>query len=200
VSPREERRARLLEAARAVVLRFGYRKAGLEDVAREAGVSRATVYNYFPNKEMLFRAIVAEELERLRLAVAEAVDLRAEPAAQLLSYVRARGAQLERIRSFYVLRLNVGRDVLPIVEDELGALRAQERAFLEAILRAGIARGSFRSVEPGALAAALAAAFRGLEEEFVFEHGQGSAAGSELLLRTLLEGLSRPPVPSEEQP
>ena len=74
-------RERLLEAAYACVARYGLGKTTMEDVAREAGLSRATVYRYFPNgKEQLVRDVVAWEtgrfFERLTRAVAHHVDLR----------------------------------------------------------------------------------------------------------------------------
>ena len=41
-------RGRMVEATYACVARYGIAKTSVEDVAREAGVSRATVYRYFP--------------------------------------------------------------------------------------------------------------------------------------------------------
>ena len=41
-------RERLLQATYACVARWGLAKTTVEDAAREAGVSRATVYRYFP--------------------------------------------------------------------------------------------------------------------------------------------------------
>ena len=73
-------RERLLEAAYACVARYGLGKTTMEDVAREAGLSRATVYRYFPQgKDQLVREVVAWEagrfFERLTGAVADHVDL-----------------------------------------------------------------------------------------------------------------------------
>jgi len=70
-TPVEARRI-LLEAARACVERFG-RRAGLTDVALEAGVTRQTVYRYFEDTEDLFRSAAALAsggfLERMRAQV-----------------------------------------------------------------------------------------------------------------------------------
>ena len=73
-------RERLLEAAYACVARAGLGKTTMEDVGREAGLSRATVYRYFPHgKEQLVREVIAWEagrfFERLTRAVAHHVDL-----------------------------------------------------------------------------------------------------------------------------
>ena len=73
-------RERLYEAAYACVGRYGLAKTTMEDVAREAGLSRATVYRYFPQgKDQLVREVVAWEANRffmrLTAAVAHHVDL-----------------------------------------------------------------------------------------------------------------------------
>jgi AcrR family transcriptional regulator len=191
MSARDDRRGLLLSAARAVILRHGYRKTGLGDVAVEAGVSRATVYNYFSSKEQLFEALVDEEVAQLARAVAASFDPAAAPAEQLLAYVRARRQQLARIRQMYVLTLNVGRDLLPIADKSIRTLQARERAFIAGLVRTGIARGDFRPVDPDLLAAALLSALRGLDEDFVFDNEEDFAVGAEVLIQTLLTGLLR---------
>jgi AcrR family transcriptional regulator len=196
MSTREERRTQLLEVAREVVLRHGYRKANLGDVAREAGVSRATVYNYFSSKEQLLRAIVAQEVERLGAAVARDLDVTAPPHLQLLSYVRARARHIGAIKDFYDLANNVTRDVLHIVQQEIEDQQAMERAYLVALIRAGVASGLFHPVDSELMGAALLSALRGLYEDYVFDSEDESAAGADLLIRTLLVGLLREPHPA----
>jgi AcrR family transcriptional regulator len=53
-------RQRILEATYACVARFGVSKTTIEDAAREAGLSRATVYRYFPGgRDELVDAVVS---------------------------------------------------------------------------------------------------------------------------------------------
>ncbi len=67
-------RERLLEAAYACVARFGLGKTTVEDVVKQSGVSRATVYRVFPGgKDELLREVVAWEMGRFFGALAEAV-------------------------------------------------------------------------------------------------------------------------------
>ena len=67
-------RERLLEAAYACVARFGMGKTTIEDVVKESGVSRATIYRVFPGgKDQLMREVVAWEMGRFFGALAEAV-------------------------------------------------------------------------------------------------------------------------------
>jgi AcrR family transcriptional regulator len=73
-------RERILEATYACVARYGLGKTTVEDAAREARVSRATVYRYFPGgRDQLVSDVVAWEtarfFSRLRDAIADAPDL-----------------------------------------------------------------------------------------------------------------------------
>jgi AcrR family transcriptional regulator len=56
---------RLLDAAASCYARFGLAKTTAEDVAREAGISRATLYRHFKNRDELLLAVVAREASRL---------------------------------------------------------------------------------------------------------------------------------------
>ncbi len=72
--PDPELRERLLTAAYACVARYGLAKTTVEDVAKQAGVSRATVYRAFPGgKDQLLREAVGWEMGRFFGRLAEAV-------------------------------------------------------------------------------------------------------------------------------
>ena len=57
-SPSPAQSARVLDGALACVARVGLGKTTLDDVAREAGCARATVYRCFPGKLALFSGLV----------------------------------------------------------------------------------------------------------------------------------------------
>ncbi|MFW0789856.1 TetR/AcrR family transcriptional regulator [Gordonia sp. CPCC 205333] len=68
----DEQREAILEAAQSEFERFGLRKSSVDDMAREAGVSRSTLYRRFPNKESLIIGVLSKIggglLERLEAA------------------------------------------------------------------------------------------------------------------------------------
>lgn len=57
----QDRRARLLEAAAALVVQWGFDKTSVDDIASEAGVSKGAVYLEFPSKEAIFQAMLLRE-------------------------------------------------------------------------------------------------------------------------------------------
>lgn len=59
----------VFEAARAVFMEFGYDASSMEVIAKRAGVSKATVYAHFTNKEDLFEALIRHECEAIRSGI-----------------------------------------------------------------------------------------------------------------------------------
>jgi len=61
MSDENERKQQILDAAAAVIIRLGYDKTTMGDIAGEMGMSRRTVYLYFKGKEELFEALLYRE-------------------------------------------------------------------------------------------------------------------------------------------
>lgn len=65
-------RSRVIDAVRDLAELTGLRKLSMDEVARRAKVGRATLYTYFPGREALLAAAVAEDFARLTDAVTRA--------------------------------------------------------------------------------------------------------------------------------
>ncbi|HVB73556.1 MAG TPA: TetR/AcrR family transcriptional regulator [Ktedonobacteraceae bacterium] len=64
-SKREERADRILDAAGELMLRWGYNKTTIDDIARYAGVAKGTIYLHWKTREDLFTALMKREYIRL---------------------------------------------------------------------------------------------------------------------------------------
>ena len=64
-SKREERADRILDAAGELMLRWGYNKTTIDDIARNAGVAKGTIYLHWKTREDLFTALMKREYIRL---------------------------------------------------------------------------------------------------------------------------------------
>lgn len=63
------KREQIIEGAKRVFMSVGFDAASMNDITREAGVSKGTIYVYFENKEDLFSAMIEKERARFLAAV-----------------------------------------------------------------------------------------------------------------------------------
>ena len=68
---REQTRGEIVQAAFGLFGREGYERVSMDAIAAAAGVARATLFNYFPKKELMLREIAAARAARLRAVVEE---------------------------------------------------------------------------------------------------------------------------------
>jgi AcrR family transcriptional regulator len=84
----ESRRAEILDAALQVFGQYGYRRTSMDDVAREAGIAKGTIYLSFTSKEEVFQAL-SQRLSQRMLAGAEAASRRPGTTADKLAAMHA---------------------------------------------------------------------------------------------------------------
>jgi AcrR family transcriptional regulator len=64
---KDHNRRRLIEAASGLFVEKGFERTGMHEIAKAAGLSRATVYVHFDNKTAIVREVVADRYETLRI-------------------------------------------------------------------------------------------------------------------------------------
>ena len=137
-------RAAILAAARDVFAEDGYDAAGVRDIIRRTELASGTFYNYFPDKDAIFRALVeetgAEARRRVRAARRRAVTAQEFIEGGFGAFFEYIVEDPERFafmrRNLDTLRTRFGDAVLPASTDEL----AED-------LRAGIAAGRLASLD-----------------------------------------------------
>jgi TetR/AcrR family transcriptional regulator, transcriptional repressor for nem operon len=87
--PAEQRRAELLEAARALFLAKGVAATSLDDITQRAGVSKGLFYLYFASKEDLVLALQEQFSGEVAARMAAAADAHSDWPARLDACVRA---------------------------------------------------------------------------------------------------------------
>ncbi|HQY62057.1 MAG: helix-turn-helix transcriptional regulator [Myxococcales bacterium] len=157
----------LLQAARAFS-RFGFKKASIDDIAREAGVGKGTVYLAADSKEDLFYQVLHREVRAWQSECARTIDPRV-PADQLLGTLLTTAMQhVERHPLVLDLLLGETLRALPDWSERLEGLREVGRANVVEVLRIGVRQELFRAdLEIDTVASLLQdfqlAAYRGLE-------------------------------------
>ena len=91
VCPREELRDAILDAATRLMERYGYKKMTMDDLAREVGIGKGTIYLHFRSKEEVALSVVDRTNARLH--------------CQLRAILRSSGTPVERLRRMLLLRV-----------------------------------------------------------------------------------------------
>jgi len=100
----ETKREAILAAAFTQFSRYGFRRTSMEDIAKETGISRASIYSHFENKEEVFRSLSAS-LHEQALGQAEIQLKGTESSAKKPIHVSARitFALLAKIEPFHTV-------------------------------------------------------------------------------------------------
>jgi AcrR family transcriptional regulator len=101
------RAERILDAAAELVLRWGYKRVTVEEIARRAGVGKGTVYLHWKTREALFLAVLLRDSIDILDELIEAVQR--EP-AEILPHLQARRVFLAVMRR-PLLRAMFSRDI-----------------------------------------------------------------------------------------
>ena len=173
----EVRPQQILEAAFRVFGTRGLHQATLDDVARAAGITKGTIYLYFPSKAALFSAMLKARVNDL-LPPMEASGGRSTPSVhrQLLLLAQRLYQFFKSPAYLAMYRTMVGEapqfpEAAALLYRE-GILPANRR--LAEVIRRGIASGEFRTVDPLIAARALVGMFQ------VFVVSQGLLGGQRI--------------------
>jgi AcrR family transcriptional regulator len=139
-----EKKECILSAAAKAFARFGFKKASVDEIAKDAGVAKGTVYLAADSKEDLFYQAVHREVRGFVAEVSKLIDPR-QRADQLLIDVATESMRLLEGKPL-VRDLFVGFTTGQLPEwEKLDELRALGRTAVGEIVRMGVRQGAFSS-------------------------------------------------------
>ena len=168
----QRKRLDILAAARAEFLEAGFRDTSMDRVAERAQVSKRTVYNHFPSKEDLFKAITYQFIEEMRQAINVAYDSGRSIEDQLRELAEREVAQVthpDYVAIFRVFLAEVGsfQDVFSEILEDVGSGHDPIETWIQGAVDDGrlqvaniaLAANQFTSLLKGALFWPLVAGF-----------------------------------------
>jgi AcrR family transcriptional regulator len=154
----EHRPQQIIDAALEVFGEQGLANARLQDIAQRAGVSKGTIYLYFPNKEELFREVIRHTAVAA-IESGEKTLVQGTPTQQLVSAMRGywkfvRSPVFVTLHRLVLGELHQFPDLAQFYADEVVSRGLR---LLSGIIRRGIDNGEFRQIEPMTAARMLVA-------------------------------------------
>ena len=153
----EWRQDEILQAACRIFARLGYSATNVEDIAKEAGMAKGTVYLYFKSKEEIFAAVLARDVESLTDRTIEGMSAVETFADRLTVFLNLRVAYLQHNQDFlrvYFEEFGSRCSRSPLMSEVIDKLFWRSVEFMRHCLEQAIARNEIRPipVEPAAFA------------------------------------------------
>jgi AcrR family transcriptional regulator len=207
---KQARPGELLDAALDLFVEKGFAATRAEEVAARAGVSKGTLFLYFPSKEELFKAVVRENMSGLFAEWQQEFELFEGSTADMVRYcMRVWWERIGATRASGITKLimSEARNF-----PELAAFYQQEvirpgNALIRRILQRGVDCGEFRAMDVEYAAFSIIAPMLFL---IMMKHSLGACVPQDYPLdpqryldaqvETLLHGLLARPQPVQERP
>jgi len=148
-------RQRILREAASLFDLGGYHNTSMEDIASRIGLRKPTLYHYFKSKEdILFGihdAFIDRLIEQQRARQSIAMDGRQQLLEIIMDMLQVIDEQRGEVRAFFEFY----RELSPDRRESIARKRDEYEGFVEGVIRAGVAAGEFREVDPRLAALSL---------------------------------------------
>jgi AcrR family transcriptional regulator len=147
-------KAEILKAAERVFQKWGSNKTTMEDIAREAGKGKSTLYYYYQSKEEIFDAVVIVEFEKILQKAKESAQETETAKERLITYIVESINQMKnRISAYTIIREEIKQN-----KNFIGKLRdtfkGREEKYIQEILKFGLENKEFTFINKSEVAIA----------------------------------------------
>ncbi len=159
----DEVREQVVQAARQVFARFGFKKTALDDIAREARKGKSTIYYYFKSKDEIFKAVIDAEAEIRTKAIETEISQIEDPKQKLKTYIYSRMRNLKMVVNYYEAIKNDLLDQLYFVDNLRTEHFETEIELIRKMLQEGIDLGIYTIPNPELTAKTIVTILHGFE-------------------------------------
>jgi AcrR family transcriptional regulator len=167
-----EKRAQILNHAKKRFERFGFSKTTVDEIAKDAGISKRTLYQEFENKEKILEELLMFEALSVRKAILNQISKITEPAEKLQTYIRLANKYLDQ-NPFIVNILNDESGFYsPFLKEKPHVIETGIEEIFTSILKEGMEKGVFRKIDERVVGNCLFLLFKG------FTYGRNNVQNS----------------------
>jgi AcrR family transcriptional regulator len=156
------KRNQVLALAKKRFERFGFNKTTVDEIAKDAVISKRTLYQEFGNKERILKEIFVSETLSVRQAILDRINKTIDPAEKLKTYFRLALKYLDH-NPFIVSVLHDESGLFkPFLKDKPCIIETgMEETFVN-LLKEGIGKGVFRKMNEKVIGHCIFLLFKGL--------------------------------------
>jgi len=148
---------------------FGVKKVTTDEIARVAGVSKATVYRYYKNKHEIFLDVVKIETNAMLTAIKQAIDGETTVVGKLKAHLMMKMEKIYELINFYRVTQEIWGDHWPHVADVLEYSLEEEENLIRSILENGNRRNEVNVKDVDLVAHVIVVSFKSIEYPWALE-------------------------------
>ncbi len=127
----------ILDAAQKRFGMYGLEKTTMKEIAQDTGLSKASLYYYFPDKLQLFHAVIEKEQKEFLSFLSRTFNQITEPEDKLREYVVIRNNYFKTFLNLSKIRISAFKEFKPVLPDLYSQLRETESALISSIIEDG---------------------------------------------------------------
>jgi AcrR family transcriptional regulator len=167
---KDEVREQLVQSARQVFARYGFKKTALDDIAREARKGKSTIYYYFKSKDEIFKAVIDAEAGIRTKSIDDQIAQIEDTQLKLKTYIYVRMRTLKMVGNYYEAIKNDLLDNLYFINTLRTDHFDAEVDRIKTMLIEGIDKGTFTIQNPELTAKTIVTLLHGFEVPLIMKN------------------------------
>jgi len=185
----DEKKARIVSAAKELIAQYGFKKTTMDEIAAKARMGKSSMYYYFKNKEDIFAEIVRLDSNVFRQKLSEAIKQANTPQDKILQYIRTRMLHLKELSNYYKTLTNEYLDHYFFIEQVREDFYTYESNILSELINEGIDQCHFAHCEVDVVVRMIAIAIKGLEYPLFVQKKQDLERDSKQMMEIIFKGI-----------
>jgi AcrR family transcriptional regulator len=163
----DDKSEKIIETAQQLFGLHGVEKTTMQEIADDLGISKASLYYYFPDKESLYAAVIRkEQMEFIRILEAD-LHIIDDPAECLRKYAPARLTYFRKLINLSRIRYESYSVLKPRLAGSMNDFREQEKKLVMKIMEKGKETGRFAISDTEQISILFLDLLRGLRSAFI---------------------------------
>ncbi len=161
----------ILSVAQRRFAQYGFLKTSMTEIASDAGMSKASLYYYFKDKDAIFKEVIKNEQEGFISQIEKSIHSEPTASKLLVLYVKKRLEYFELFLNLSKLNAESIKTVKPIFNELSGKFNEKEILLVSKIISAGIRNGEFEKANAKELATLFVRLIQSLRSNVILRSG-----------------------------
>lgn len=181
---------RIMEISRELYSRYSFRKTTMNDIARELGMTKSSIYYYFGNKEEIFNQLISSDIEKWKKELSDFVGRQDSVQEKLAAYITRKMEIVCSISDFYRSPIEEYHENFSLIEKLRAETDKEEIGIIKEILGEGNRQGVFNVQDIDMTALNMLNILKGLEHYYIGrKKGRNLKKTMENMVSLFLNGL-----------